>query len=82
LEEELIAAYLHAENFKGILFQDLKSLFDACDKDMLQQQAERHGHQAPMRNESQRLNPFTVLGGALEMNFVTACFGQQICIKR
>jgi hypothetical protein len=35
LEEKLIQAYLHAGNLKGIRFEDLKKVFDACDRQKL-----------------------------------------------
>jgi hypothetical protein len=64
LEEDL-----HASNFKGLLFQDLKALFDSCDKAVLQQQAEQQGHQAPIRDASQQLNPFSVFRGCVGNEF-------------
>ena len=69
LEEKLIPAYLHAENLQGISFVDLKKLFDACDKTVLQQQAEQQGHQPPIRDVSQKLNPFTVFRGCVGNEF-------------
>lgn len=69
LEEKLIPAYMHARNFKDILFEDLKSLFDACDKTILQQQAKQQGHLPPIRDGSQKLNPFTVFKGCVGNEF-------------
>jgi len=69
LEEKLISAYLHAENLQGISFVDLKKLFDACDKTVLQQQAEQQGHKPLTRDVSQRLNPFTVFRGCVGNEF-------------
>lgn len=69
LEEKLIPAYVHAEHFSGVSFADLKRLFDACDKKALQKEAERQGYQMPIRDTSQKLNPFTVFRGCVGSEF-------------
>jgi len=64
LEEKLIHAYLHAEKFEGIKFEDLKRVFDARDKEILQQL-----YGLPQRDRCQNLNPFTVFRGCVGNEF-------------
>jgi len=78
LENQWIEAYLHATSFRGISFEDLKKVFDACDKNKLQAQ-----YSLPQRDPCQNLNPFTVFRGCVGDDFRpgmswTTCLHQAI----
>ncbi len=64
LEEKWIEAYLHTSCFKDIPFEDLKKMFDACDKETLKKiSQEQRGH--PYGDVHNSLQPLTIFRGCV-----------------
>jgi hypothetical protein len=68
LEKKLIHAYLHSSHFENIPCEDLKMIFDACDKERLKIISEEF-YGTPVRAVGQNLNPFTVFRGCVGDDF-------------